>query len=655
MHCGKNNIILSHPIARPTLILLALIYLASVFTCTKDEPRLMKVLNDSITKVSVTTATIYSKVVDVGEGIDQHGYCWSKATKDFTLENCDDSISLGPKIDTGLFVQKIADLSPGSLYHIKAYLKKGNQVVLSNTLDFNTLTPSSPVVSTGDPGKVTINSIEINGTIESIGLTATESITDYGHCWSSIIYAPTTYNSLTKNGSRSDTVTYTSTLTNLIPNTTYYIRAYAINEADTGYGSTKMVTTLNDKPPTKPFLTTTPPTDITKNSAKSGGYNINNGGDEVMHKGICWNTSHNPDTSDDYFDKGHGDDDFVSILVGLKGGTQYYVRAYAENSIGISYGQEESFKTDTTPTLGITSVPSLTAISATIEGIVIDDGGEQVTSRGIFWDTTANPTKDDHITPALEGGSGTFVCNLTNLDPQTTYFVKAYAENIYGISYGSEINFETDYWICGIPFLDPRAGGRSYSTVQIGTQCWMAENLNIGTRINVSDDQLDDGAIQKYCYENRESSCDTFGGIYQWNEMMQYSTTESVKGICPDGWHLPSDNEWQVLEMALGMTSAAAGSTGYRGIDEGGKLKDEGYVYWKSPNTGATNASGFTALAAGWVSSKTFVDKGYAAVLWTSSSYDVYSWYRDLLNTSSKIYRNYGSRPNGTPVRCIKD
>jgi len=132
------------------------------------------------------------------------------------------------------------------------------------------MTPSSPVVSTGDTVKVTINSIEIFGTIESIGLTATESITEYGHCWSSTIYAPTVYNDRTKHESRTDTCTYTSTLTNLKPNTTYYIRAYAINEADTGYGNTKMFKTLNDKPPTKPFLSTTIPTDVTKNSARSG-------------------------------------------------------------------------------------------------------------------------------------------------------------------------------------------------------------------------------------------------------------------------------------------------------------------------------------------------------------------------------------------------
>jgi uncharacterized protein (TIGR02145 family) len=137
--------------------------------------------------------------------------------------------------------------------------------------------------------------------------------------------------------------------------------------------------------------------------------------------------------------------------------------------------------------------------------------------------------------------------------------------------------------------------------------------------------------------------------------MMQYSTTESVQGICPDGWHVPSDNEWKILEMSLGMTAAVANAEKWRGTDEGGKLKAEGTAYWYTPNTGATNSSGFTALPAGWVSSRTFVDEGYAFVIWTSSTNGEYSWYRDLTYSHSDIYRYYGSRPNGTPVRCIMD
>jgi len=90
------------------------------------------------------------------------------------------------------------------------------------------------------------------------------------------------------------------------------------------------------------------------------------------------------------------------------------------------------------------------------------------------------------------------------------------------------------------PFTDAR-DGKTYNTVLIGTQCWMRENLNIGTRIDGSQNQTDNGTIEKYCYDDLESNCDIYGGLYQWDEAMQYVTTQGVQGICPAGWHLPTD------------------------------------------------------------------------------------------------------------------
>ena len=95
---------------------------------------------------------------------------------------------------------------------------------------------------------------------------------------------------------------------------------------------------------------------------------------------------------------------------------------------------------------------------------------------------------------------------------------------------------------CGLPLSDSR-DGQIYNTVQIGTQCWMAENMNIGTRINGSGDQTNNGTIEKYCYDDNEANCDTNGGLYQWNEMMQYTTMEGAQGICPAGWHIATDAE----------------------------------------------------------------------------------------------------------------
>ena len=97
--------------------------------------------------------------------------------------------------------------------------------------------------------------------------------------------------------------------------------------------------------------------------------------------------------------------------------------------------------------------------------------------------------------------------------------------------------------------------GRVYRTVRIGTQWWMSENLNYGTRINGSLNQTNNSIAEKYCFNNLESSCDTLGALYQWDEMMNYTAVRLNRGICPAGWHVPSDDEWKKLEIFLGMSA----------------------------------------------------------------------------------------------------
>ncbi len=134
------------------------------------------------------------------------------------------------------------------------------------------------------------------------------------------------------------------------------------------------------------------------------------------------------------------------------------------------------------------------------------------------------------------------------------------------------------------------AEGHIYNTVLIGDQCWMASNLNIGTRINVGAYPADNGTVEKYCYENNESNCNTYGALYGWAEAMQYVKTEGARGICPNGWHIPTHNDFLTLVNLYGGQTLA-----------GGPLKETGTAHWAAPNTGATNESGFTALGAGWI------------------------------------------------------
>jgi len=211
-------------------------------------------------------------------------------------------------------------------------------------------------------------------------------------------------------------------------------------------------------------------------------------------------------------------------------------------------------------------------------------------------------------------------------------------------------------WYCGYNFVDDR-DSQTYTTLQIGTQCWMAENLNIGTMVNGSNNQTDNDTIEKYCYNNNTSNCDTYGGLYQWDEMMGYVTTEGTQGICPTGWHLPSDAEWMVLEEEVESTTGVNwNTTGWRGTDAGGNLKESGTTHWSSPNTGATNSSGFTGLPGGYRKSNgSFSNLTYRAVFWSSSENGSNAWNRGLYFNYAQVRRGYDNQAYGIGVRCVRD
>jgi uncharacterized protein (TIGR02145 family) len=185
----------------------------------------------------------------------------------------------------------------------------------------------------------------------------------------------------------------------------------------------------------------------------------------------------------------------------------------------------------------------------------------------------------------------------------------------------------------------------------------MAQNLNIGTMINGSSSQTDNAVIEKYCYGDNTGNCDTYGGLYQWNEMMQYSTASGAHGICPTGWHLPTDAEWKTMEMELGMTQAQADALGWRGNDEGGKLKETGTTHWSSPNTGATNSSGFTGLPGGFRQSGSFSNLTNFSYFWSSTSTvsDTKAWDRLLGYNTSQVHRDDNGIALGFSVRCLKN
>ena len=212
-------------------------------------------------------------------------------------------------------------------------------------------------------------------------------------------------------------------------------------------------------------------------------------------------------------------------------------------------------------------------------------------------------------------------------------------------------------WACGDLLVDNR-DGRDYRTVQIGSQCWMAENLNIGTMVNGSNNQTNQGNIQKYCYNNDASNCTTYGGLYQWRAAMQFVTTAGTQGICPSGWHIPTDNEYKTLEMQLGISSSQANQTGWRGTDEGSKLAGNEPL-WNDGNLDSDanfGISGFTGLPGGIrFTSGSFNYLTHITYFWSSSENGTNAWYRHLKYNNTKVLRQNHHKAYGFNVRCLRD
>lgn len=227
-------------------------------------------------------------------------------------------------------------------------------------------------------------------------------------------------------------------------------------------------------------------------------------------------------------------------------------------------------------------------------------------------------------------------------------------------------------WACGGALVDSR-DGKSYATVLIGSQCWMAQYINVGTKIAGTVNQTNNATIEKYCYSNSEAICTSDGGLYQFPESRQYAAScngtgappndacsTPVVGICPAGWHIPSHYEYTTLERAVCTSGTCATdfpynttTTQWRGTDEGTKLQIGG-------------SSGFEGLRAGHRSSDGAFHDRYTdttnygntyANIWSSSDTPTagYAWMRILYSYSATVNRTGYDVARGFSVRCLKD
>ena len=383
------------------------------------------VLTLDMTDITSTTAKGHGKVTDQGgSAVTERGICWSTSPSPSISGNHAQSGT-----GAGEYTVNISSLTPGTKYYVRAYATNDQGTTYGEQKDFTTAA-TLPTVVTGDISGTTAHGevIDAGGAI----------VTERGICWGTS-HNPTTAG--THGSSGMGMGPFSVELTDLAPGTTYYVRAYATNSAGTAYGSEKTLTTQANLP----TVTTGEVSNITQTTAQGSGNVTNSGGANVTERGVCWSTSHNPTISGSHAYNGTGTGGFTVNMTDLTDNTHYYVRAYAKNSAGVSYGNEVDFTTAqnvSAPTVTTTQVTNITQTTATGGGNVTNSGGATVTERGICWSTSHNPTTSgSHANSGT--GTGSFTVNMTGLTANTTYYVRAYAINSAGTSYGSEVSFTT--------------------------------------------------------------------------------------------------------------------------------------------------------------------------------------------------------------------
>jgi uncharacterized protein (TIGR02145 family) len=295
----------------------------------------------------------------------------------------------------------------------------------------------------------------------------------------------------------------------------------------------------------------------------------------------------------------------------------------------------------TLPVLTTSVVSDITGQTASCGGNITSDGGDTVSARGVCWSSGQTPTTSDSFTTD-SSGTGSFTSQLAGLVQNTPYFVRAYATNSAGTAYGDEKTFTTQQ----VTEID--IDGNIYKTVTIGAQTWFAENLKVtryrnGNQILKVTDNMEwsNQPYGAYCWYDNDSATyeDIFGKLYNWNAV------NDSRGLCPTGWHVPSDAEWSSLTTFLGGEGVA-----------GGKLKDTTTTFWQSPNLGATNESGFTSLPGGErMADGTFQRVNYFGYWWSSSMITTVAYRRSAAYNDSKVGRNYTTKETGLSVRCLRD
>ena len=413
------------------------------FMTLEEMIELATVKTSLVSGITSTTAVAGGDVTaDGGTEVTAKGVCWN-ASQEPTIEGEHTENGAG----TGEFTAELSGLEQNTTYYVRAYATNKEGTAYGEEVSFTTLQENvvvKPMVTTLEIAGLSQTTAVAGGNVTSDG---GAEVTARGVCWSTS-QEPTVEGEHTTDGA--GTGEYQSNLSGLTANTTYYVRAYATNIEGTAYGEEISFTTLEEHIVVEPTVVTVSVSEVTETTAVTGGNVTSDGGGEVSARGVCWSTSQEPTVEGSHTTDGTGTGEFVSNLTDLNDNTTYYVRAYATNEQGTSYGEQMSFTTVKhidLPEVTTVEPTEIAITSAKTGGNVISDGGSEVTAKGVCWSTSQNPTLSDSF--STDGiGLGEYLSIINGLTINTTYYVRAYATNEAGTAYGEEFSFTT---LCDLP------------------------------------------------------------------------------------------------------------------------------------------------------------------------------------------------------------
>lgn len=388
------------------------------------------VTTDSVTNIGSVKATCGGDVTDDGSlSVTARGVCYGTEPQP-TIEDAHTTDGKG----IGKFTSNLKNLQDKTTYYVRAYATTAAGTTYGEQRTFKTEN-GIPVVLITQLSDTTANSITCKGKVTGDGGV---TVTERGFCYSLTQYPTNTDAHVAIGNGIGD---FTGSLSGLNVNTTYYVRAYAVNSLGVGYSEQKVFTTKNGLA----TITTTDPTS-TATTISVGGNITDNGGYAVTERGVCYSVSSTePTITDAKVLGGKGNGAFNVSITGLTANTTYHIRAYALNENGITYGETKSIQTkDGNATVALGEIDNITALTASSSVIVSDAGGATLQSCGICWSTNPNPTITDNKT--IAGGkqlNTMYSCNLSNLSANTVYYVRAYATTDVATAYSEQKTFQT--------------------------------------------------------------------------------------------------------------------------------------------------------------------------------------------------------------------